>query len=98
LFDLLTFIRLTDKILGKKPKFKKVIPNPVPLSKSPTPFNDNFNNLKNIIKSEKSYNNIKYLIGNNKDNSNNSINFRNSITFTTNLFIVIFKNCKKTYR
>ena len=47
---------------------------------------------------EESYNDIKYPIGNNKDNSNNSVNLRNSVTSAANLLIAIFKNCKKMYR
>ena len=57
LFDILTLIQLTNKILSKKPKFKKVTPNPVPLPKSP---NNNFSNLGDAIKSKENRNNIKY--------------------------------------
>jgi len=57
-----------------------------------------FSNLEDVIKLEKNCNNIKYFISNNKDNNNNSINLRNSITSTTNFLLVIFKNYKKTYR
>jgi len=98
LFNLLTLIWLINKVLSKKSKFKKVILNPIPLPKSPTPPNDNFSNLKNVIKLKENCNNIKYLISNNKDNSNNNINLRNFITFITNLLITIFKNYKKIYR
>ena len=63
-----------------------------------TPFNNNLSNLGDIIKLKESRNDIRYLIGNNKNNSNNNINFRNFITSVTNFLLIIFKNCKKTYR
>ena len=62
-----------------------------------TPFNNNLSNLGDIIKLKESRNDIKYSISNNKDNNNNSVNFRNSITFVTNLLLTIFKNYKKIY-
>ena len=98
MFNLLTLIWFTNKILGKKPKSKKAIPNPVPLPKSPTPPNNNLSNLRNVTELKESCNNIKYPTGNNKDNNNNSVNFRNFIASATNFFIAIFKNYKKTYR
>jgi len=90
-------VRFTDKVLGKKFKFKKTIPNPILLLKSPTPFNNNFSNLKDVIELEENCNNIRYFISNNKDNSNNSVNFYNSVTSVANFLIIIFKNYKKTY-
>ena len=59
--------------------------------------NNNFSNLGDIIELKKSCNDIRYFISNNKDNSDDGVNFYNFITFIANFFIIIFKNCKKIY-
>ena len=60
LFNLLTLIQLTDKILGKKPKSKKTAPNPAPLPKSLTPPDDNISNSGDATESKESRDDIKY--------------------------------------
>ena len=60
MFNLLTLVQLTNKILGKKPKSKKATPNPIPFSKSLTPSDNNISNLGDVIKLKESCDNIEY--------------------------------------
>jgi len=98
LFDLLTLVWFADKVLGKKPKFKKVVLNPVPFPKSFTPFDDNFSNLGDAIELEESCDDIGYFIGDDEDDSDDGVNFCDFVAFAANLFMAIFENCKKMYR
>ena len=107
MFDLLTLVRLADKVLGKKPKSKKATPNPAPLPKSPTPPDDNTSNPGDATESEESRDDIEYQgvelglalpAGDDEDDSDDGVNLRDSVASAANLLMAIFENCEKTYR